>query len=287
MPDIISQYIANSDNANEYAEEQVKKVKARALEEIDRLLGDTDGRDTELWSSFEIDADQTTAEYDEQEPEQRDLNWTMGLSALSAAAGIQFFLDNREPLIILPAAYRAQVMDPFNLTREQLQSAARREVTRFTIEGYQTLQSKYLREFDFLKTMSNADLYGQLQDIKALQSFDKYVADSVGYVSRMTNYPPGSPQFKEALADLTNMQATSAQQRMNRRSVEALSVERQTGGDERILMCWVLDPTSSHCTYCPERAGEIMTYGEWVDFGLPGADVCRGGDRCNCHLVTV
>lgn len=287
MADTVSQFVAWSDNANEYSDQRREKLKPKALEDIDALMSDTNDRDEELWDSFDIDTDSTVDDYDAVEPRQRDLNWVNGFGAMAAAAGIQFFLDNRDALIIEPIAYRVQVLEPFNLTREQLVTAGKRKVQRVTLEGYQTLQNRFVSQFSVLKDMSNATLYAELQELKALQYFDKYAADSIGYVSRMTNHPPGSPQFKESVADLVNMQSGSAQQRMNRRSIEALSVERQTNGEENILMCWVLDPTSKHCEYCPSRAGEIATYGQWIELGLPGADVCRGGDRCNCHLVAV
>jgi hypothetical protein len=286
MTDVVSQFVAWSDNANEYADDKREALKQRALEDIDALLMDPSVRDGELWDALDV-GDETVEDFDAVDTDARDLDWVLGFGGVASAAGVQFFLDNRDDLIIEPAAYRAQVLASFELTRQQLISAGKREVQKFSIEQYQSLQSRVVREFQFLKEISNTQLYRGLQSIGALKDFDKYVADATGYVSRMTSYPPGSPQFKEAVADITNMQATGAQRRMNRRSIEALSVERQTGGDETVLMCWVLDPTSAHCSYCPQRAGEIMTLGEWRNYGLPGADVCRGGDNCNCHLYEV
>lgn len=287
MADKISQFVAWSDNANEYADMKREKLKQRALEDIDEIFSDVGARDGDLWESFDIDAELTVDDYDSVEPGQRDINWVAGFGAMAAAAGIQFFLDNRDDLLISPAAYRAQVLKDFELTRAELIRAGKREVIRFEIDGFQKLQYEFVEQFALLRDMSNTTLYAELQNMKALQSFDKYASDSIGYVSRMTNYPTGSPQFKEAVADLVNMHSTSAQQRINRRSIEALSVERQTKGDGSLQMVWVLDPTSKHCAYCPSRAGEIMSYNEWVAYGLPGADVCRGGDRCNCHLVII
>jgi hypothetical protein len=287
MADSVSEFVAWSDNANEYADDLREKLKQRALEDIDNLMSDAGERDVDLWGSFDIDDDQVVSDYDGVAPQNRDLNWSLGLSAIAAASGIQFFLDSRDDMIIWPSAYRAQVMNPFNLTRDQLVRAGKRDVLRVTIDGYQKLQNQFVTQFSTLRNMSSSQLYFELQNIGGLQSFDKYVSDSMGYVSRMTSYPPGSPQFKSSVADLVNMQSTSAQQRMNRRSIESISVERQIDGNYDTLLCWVLDPTSSHCPYCPPRAGEVRTFAEWITEGLPGADVCKGGDRCNCHLVAV
>lgn len=287
MPDVVAQFVAASDNANEYADDRRKKIKPQALEDIDALLSSVEDRDDEFWESVGVDSELTVSDFDSVPINDRNIDWSLDFSGIVAAAGLQFFLDNREELILKPAAYRMQVVEPFNLTREQLQRAGRREILRIPLEGYKALQARYMNEFQALRAMKNAELFTELQSIGALQPFDKYVADSMGYVSRMTTHPPGSPQFKEAVADLVNLQSDSAQMSMNRRSVEALSVERQTSGELNMFLCWVLDPSSKHCDYCPARAGEIRTYAEWIETGLPGADVCRGGDRCNCHLVAV
>jgi hypothetical protein len=206
---------------------------------------------------------------------------------MAAASTVQFFLDNRDPLLINPSAYRRQKLDKFNLTQAQLVQAGKREVVRLPITTFERLQAKYLAEFADLKALSNKELYTALNEVGALRSIEKQTADAMGYVSRMTNYPKGSPQWKEAVANLTDAQSKSGLMSMNRRSVETLSVLAQTGGDLNAEMVWLLDPTSSHCSYCPANAGLVMTYSEWLDFGLPGIDTCKGGDRCNCHLEHV
>lgn len=287
MSNTIAGFVAASDNANEYADERVNGAKQAALEDIDGLMSGVEDRDAELWYENGVDAEVIISDYDDVPVVDRGIDWVEGVSGIAALSGLQYLLDNREELIFKPAAYRSQVMDPFNLTRQQLVTAGKREVMTVTVEGYQKLQAKYLNEFQLLRTVPDSQLYNILQRERALQPIEKLISNQAGYVSRMTNYPSGSPQFKEAVADLVNTNSTTALKGMNRRSVEGLSVERQLDGEESLLMAWVLDPSSSHCTYCPDRAGEVRTYAEWVDYGLPGAGVCRGGDKCNCHLVVV
>ncbi|MCK5610760.1 hypothetical protein KAR91_53295 [Candidatus Pacearchaeota archaeon] len=284
MADIVSQFVAASDNANDYSQKQVDDIQQKALEDIDNLMTDTVERDVDLWEDWEIDPNLVITDYEDEELEDRGLDWNLGLSAMAAAATVQFFLVNREPLIINPAAYRRQKLDPFNLTRSQLEQAGRREIIRVPLKTYEKLQSKFVDEFAAIKNLSNKELYSVLNDAGALRSIEKHTADSMGYVSRMTNYPKGSPQWKEAVANLTSAQSKSGLMSMNRRSVETLSVLAQTGGDSQAELTWLLDPTSSHCSYCPANAGLTMTYDEWLDFGLPGFETCKGGDRCNCHL---
>jgi hypothetical protein len=286
MANKVADYIAASDNANEYSQKQVDDIKPKALEDIDQLMAENAARDDELWDDLEVDNELVVDDYDEVAPPERDLNWSLGLAGLAAVAGIQSFLDNRTNLIINPSAYRAQKLDPFNLTTAELVRAGRRKDADYvSIQRYEALQKKYVAEFAPLQALSNAQLYNELQSTGALMPVDKYISNQMGYVSRMTNYPTGSAQFKEAVADLVNFNSTTAQTTMNRRSVETLSMLRESGGDYNTAMVWILDPNSKHCDYCPARAGEIMTLNEWLEDGLPGADVCRGGDRCNCHLV--
>jgi len=284
MPDAIANYVQASDNANEYANVLLEAIEPKALEDIDNLMHELGDRDEDLWNEIEVDAEQTVSDYEEVPANERGLEWVIGLAAVSAAATLQFFLDERDDLIIKPSAYRVQKMSPFNLTTEQLVQAGKRKAVFVPLETYETLQAKYVQEFAFLKQVDNSVLYNTLVEANSLKPIDKQIADATGYVSRMTNYPSGSPQFKEAVADLVSTQSKSGLMGMNRRSVEGISQFRKIGGDLQTLMVWILDPNSKHCSYCPARAGEVMTYEEWVADGLPGEDVCRGGSKCNCHL---
>ena len=284
MADKISEYISASDNANEYTDALLKNKKQQALEDIDNLMTSTAERDDELWNELGVDPELIVDDFDDVDVDDRDLDWVLGLSALSAASGEQFFLDNRDELIIMPAAYRLQKMSGFNMTQAQLIAAGKREAVEVAVQSYEALQSQYLAEYAFLKDVPSKDLYNILLESGAHKPFDKAVADASGYVSRMTSHPPGSPQFKEAVADLVG-DSERALMGKNRRAVEQLHTMQQIGGDLNTLMVWILDPGSKSCEYCPQRAGEVMAYWEWVEDGLPGASVCKGGDKCNCHLA--
>jgi len=287
MADIVTEYIQANDNANEYSNKLLKEIQPQALEDIDDLIISDENRDVELWDEFEVDPGLVSADYDDTEVEDRDLDWVIGLAGLSAAASVQFFLDNREDLIINPSAYRLQKMDRFSMTREQLVRAGKREVLTVPLETYERLQANFVAEFSSLKNVGNKELYNILTETKALRPIEKHVADSMSYVSRMTNYPKGSPQFKGAVADLVNTETKQGLMGMNRRSVDMLNTVQKSGGDIKTLMVWILDPSSKHCQYCPEWAGEVRTLEEWESDGLPGAEVCAGGDKCNCHLDSI
>ena len=287
MADVVAQYVAASDNANEYSTNQVDDIKQKALEDIDDLMANDTNRDEELWDELEADVAETVSDFEAVEQEDREVAWLIGFSAVSAASAVQFFLSNRQALIIDPAAYRRQKMAGFNLTRAQMIQAGKRQVDAVDDFTYQKLQSKYVREFSALDRLSNTELYNLLRDNKGLKSMDKLVADQAGYVSRMTSYPSGSAQFKEAVADLVNHNSGRALKGMNRRSVESLSIIAESGGNIETLLVWLLDPNSKHCSECPARAGEVKTLAEWEADGMPGEEVCLGGSLCHCHLAAV
>lgn len=287
MPDRASQFIVASDNATEYSDWRIDALEQKRLEDIDELMNHDDERDDDLWLALGVSSELTVQDY-EQEPEQdRNLDWVLGLAGLAAAAQTQFFLDNRDETIARPLAYRMQMVDGFELGSSVLTSAGRRGVEYVSDTAFQTLQSAWMNETAFLRQMDNVELYNALVEAGALRPFDQHVADSMQYVSRMTSYKPGSPQFKAAVNDLIAKDSKRAVQTMNRRSVERLYVQHQIDGDVSTPMAWIVEGGSNTCSECSARAGEIRTYAEWEADGLPGEEVCLGGGRCRCHLHAV
>ena len=189
-------YIRASDSANDFADAEIEKLEQPALEEIDYLMTNPDGRDAEFWDSLGVDEELTLDDYDAVDDDDRDLDWVLGMAGLSAAATTQFFLDSRDKTIIRPLAYREQEVGELIITRTELLRAARRG---FDIEGTATfakLQKQFIDELGFIKQLDNRELYTLLQEAGAIQPIDKMIASNAGYVSRMTNYRPGSPQLR-------------------------------------------------------------------------------------------
>ena len=44
-------------------------------------------------------------------------------------------------------------------------------------------------------------------------------------------------------------------------------------------------PHKNTCDFCLDRFGVVQRMSQWIQDGLPGADVCAGGDLCKCGLV--
>lgn len=285
MPDETQAYIEANDNANDYNDAQMGALIQPALEDIDNMFVSGELRDDELWNDLGINPELVLGDYDDEPRDDRDLNWVEGLAGISAAATIQFFLDHKEKAIINPVAYRQQVVGPFDLSRGQLVIAGRRG---FEIEGkaqFAKLKKITDKRLLGLQKLGNSELYAELVDIGAMRPIDKAISDSIGYVSRMTNYAPDSPQFVEAVNDLISSDSKRGLQGMNRRAVEQIYTASEVDGDVNRMMVWIVEGGKNTCSYCNSRAGQVKKYTEWLEEGLPGADVCRGGDLCRCHLA--
>ena len=285
MADKVGEFIAASDNASDYADKQVDDLYDDALGDIDELMRNPDSRDEDLWDELDVDPEATVKDYDETPRDDRDLDWVIGFSGLTAAASLQFFLTNREYYVIRPLAYREQVLDPFTLTERQLIQAGKRGVELATTAQYEALKKTYIDDLSFLKKVDDKVLYQILQDNGALRSIDKMIAEQARYVARMTDYAPNSTQFKEAVSQLVDVNSKDGMRRQSRRSLQRLYMQRETQGDENVRLVWIVEGGSSTCTYCQDNAGVIMTLADWEESGLPGAEVCAGADRCRCQLA--
>jgi len=286
MPDTIKAYIEASDNASDYSDYQAESTEQQAREDIDDLFINADNRDVELWDSWGVNAELVLSDYDAIEVEERDLDWVLGLAGISAAATTQFFLENPDPLMLHPVSYREQVLDPFDMTQKQLVIAGKRGTELQATKGFVKLRAEYVAEMEFLRQHSSKILYENLLDFHAIRPIEHSIADATGYVARMTNYPPGSTQFKSEVASLVDTNAKGRIKQMNRRAVERIHAYREAGGMGKTLMVWQVEGGKNTCDYCLANAGQVETYDDWILLGLPGAETCAGGDRCRCHLAS-
>jgi len=284
----VDEYVRAFDEAGDFADARIRKYEQIALEDIDELMRNPDRRDRKLWKSLDVSRTLTAERYEREK--NRDLDWILGFGAMASAASTQFVLEYSSEIIFEPEAYAAQKLDRFNLDRAELISAGKRggggsaavPVTRF-----EDIQKKYLMRFESISKLDPADLFRTLQRMRALPAIEKITADAVGYISRMTNYGRGTLQFKEAVSELVNHMSTRALKGQARRAVERLHTAREVDGNDNQLLVWVGEGGKNTCDYCVDRFGEIRTYAQWMTEGMPGADVCRGGDLCKCGLAAV
>jgi len=283
MPkDDIKAYVEASDNASDFADTRIDALEQKAREDIDDLYRNETNRDVELWEAFEVDPELVLNDYDAEEI--RGLDWSLGLAGISAAAGAQFFLDNREETIIKPAAYREQALAGFALTRTQLVRAGKRGFELEAVSRYAQLRAEYLEKFAFMREVSNAELYEVLHSYGAIQSTEQAIVGAQKYVSRLTAYKPGSPQFKEEVSKLIDVSSKRGLREANRRAIAQINTVQQIGGDVKKPLVWIVEGGPNTCSYCASNAGEVDTYEGWEARGLPGAETCLGGDSCRCML---
>ena len=286
MPDKVAQYIAASDNASDYSDHLMDQIQQDAAEDIDDMFTSSANRDADLWDSWDVSPELVVADYDEIPRLERDLNWTLGMAGISAAATTQFFLDNAEQTIIKPTAYREQVLAGFVLTRSELIAAGKRSTKLNHTLSFVQLKDEFRAGMGFLSGIPSSELYTTLLESEAILPLEKRIADAVGYISRMTNYPPNSIQFKEEVSSLIDVNSGRNLKRMNRRAVERVHSYRDANGDGQTLMVWLVEGGPGTCSWCLENAGVVDTYEGWIQNGLPGAETCKGGDSCQCHLAT-
>ncbi|MCP4548676.1 MAG: hypothetical protein GY835_19640 [bacterium] len=280
----VDEFIRDSDNASDYADDLIAKLEQSALEDLDDLYNSDGGRDEELWNELGVNPELVVKDYNDEPTEDRGLEWVEGLAGISAAAATQFFLDNREETIVKPVAYREQVLSVYALSRTELIQAGKRGVEVIGVEKFQVLQARYVKDLAFISEVDSVTLYQTLYDYGAIRPIEKQIADAAGYVARMTEYRPGSTQFTEAVNDLINRDSKRVLKQQNRRAVERVYSFRSADGDMDALMAWIGEGGKNTCSYCLERFGRVQTYQEWIDEGLPGSAVCKGGDACQCHL---
>jgi hypothetical protein len=279
----VAEYIKASDSASDYADHLMEGIEQQAREDIDDLYRSPTNRDDELWELFGVDGELTINDYDEEEL--RGIDWTLGVAGISAAATTQFFLDERETTILKPAAYRDQVLAGFALSRVQLVVAGKRGVELVSTSKFQALQAEYVNKFAFMRELTNVELYETLLDYNAIRPFEQSVVSAQGYVARMTNYKPGSPQFKEEVSKLIDVNSTRGIKSANRQAVSQIHTLGQIDGDATTPLVWIVEGGPGTCSYCRANAGEVDTYNGWIERGLPGADTCLGGDLCRCQLA--
>jgi hypothetical protein len=281
----LQDYIAAVDNANDYADVKMAELENEAAEVIDQLLAEVEERDPELWLEFGVELELVVSEYESVPVEERDLDWSLGFAGMASAALYQYFLANRDKTIIEPAAYRFQKLDPFNLTGAQLVQAGKRGFEVLGIAEFEALQAKYTADLAFMRQLSNRELYSVLLENGAIRPIDQAIAANQGYLARMTNYPPGSTQFKEELANLVSANSKRGLRSLNRRSTQMLYTLDQAGANLQKKMVWIVEGGPNTCTYCLDNAGVVQTLEQWIIDGMPGAEVCAGADQCRCQLV--
>lgn len=281
------QFLRASDNADLYNDKLLADLEQDRLETIDNLLNETGERDPELWDEMGVDDELVMSDYEEVETDERNIEWALGLAGLIGASYLNYFLMNREDTIINAVAYREQTVSSLEIDSVELVRAGKRGIQIDGLGKFEILQSKYKKDLEPFMRLTNTELYDALREAGALRPYDRYVEDAMSYVNRMTDYKPESPQWKEAVNDLVDTGSKQNIDRMNRRSVERLHSYRETGGNPETPMVWIGEADSNTCDYCRARFGRVETYADWVELGLPGADVCRGGDRCRCHLAAI
>ena len=64
------------------------------------------------------------------------------------------------------------------------------------------------------------------------------------------------------------------------------TLARELGGDVTVTQWqWFKDPSADSCDDCIARDGQVRSYTEWEEIGLPGAGGTQCGGNCRCTIA--
>lgn len=261
-----------------------------AAEEIDELLHNPGARDEEIFELVGADQDETIDDYADVPVDERDFTWVAGLSAMVVGARLQRWSGQRGDIGRLFGS-RVERLAAIKIPRRQLISAAKFGVSKNAI-----LEAKKHLGKNFLPPLSRrtvfdqligADLLSALSDARIIPSFGLIQNQAAPMAVRMMQIPPDSVAWLGAKADLVASESQLRQLELTRSAAQQHSTVIDTAGDTSVEMIWVVEGDENTCDNCAPRAAEIRTYDEWMSIGMPGASVCKGGDRCRCDLYPI
>ena len=138
-----------------------------------------------------------------------------------------------------------------------------------------------------MRNLSQSELLDVLEQYGVTEPWESMINDTRKYLQRMTSIPPGSDRWNEELNSLISTESRRGVLNLARRTQERFSTLDSIDGNVNQELMWITVSDDNLCENCDERGGEIKSYSEWTQVGLPGAAVCLGGDQCRCELVAV
>lgn len=266
--------------------------------EIDELLKELDRRDEDIFAAVGADPEDTIDDYEDVPRDDRGPGWAVGLSALFAAARLQVWARRKDQLVRLMAR-RARLLSNHGASGDDLAStlgvgvskakikAAKASIT--AIEDQQDIDLGSIPSASKLMSASDAEFIEILEDAGILPTYDRVAMASVGDTASMMEIPSGSPEFTGAISSMVDREGRGHMVEMSRRTDSSYSTMVAIGllglASTKALCAWLSETDRSTCDKCLARDRDVMSYDDWRKRGLPGAGVCRGGDRCRCLLV--
>ena len=143
-----------------------------------------------------------------------------------------------------------------------------------------------LPSIEEMSRLSRKELLDVLQHYGVTEPWESMRASTAAYLERVSNIVPGDPRWEAEMNALLGGEQRALLS-LARRTSEKWGTLDAIDGNVNQEMMWVTHTDDNLCDNCDDRGGEIKTYAEWVQAGLPGAAVCLGGDQCRCELVPV
>jgi len=107
-------------------------------------------------------------------------------------------------------------------------------------------------------------------------------AAQVGYLSRISKIPSGTPQFEAELQRLLDFDSKQGLLMAARRANHEYA-KASFGRDAKLIR--ICEDDDASCETCIRLGGTIGTVAEQEAIGWVGAASCDGGDRCRCEYA--
>lgn len=136
-----------------------------------------------------------------------------------------------------------------------------------------------------MKDMSNADLLRTLNHYGITEPYNMLQMQSMDYVRRMMPLKT-SEDINRAYSQLINNERRQLLGVTRRVSQQWSTLDAIQGNIQQELI-WIAEDDEATCDACAPRSGEIETWIGWRQRGMPGSEVCQGGNYCRCDLIVV
>lgn len=133
-----------------------------------------------------------------------------------------------------------------------------------------------------LKKLSVAELGNVLDKYGITEPWAQQRAAQVGYLSRMSKIPAGTPQFQAELERLLDFESKSGLLMAARRANHEYA-KASFGPESKLIR--ICEDDEASCETCRKLGGTIGTVAEQEAIGWVGAASCDGGDRCRCEYA--
>jgi hypothetical protein len=135
-----------------------------------------------------------------------------------------------------------------------------------------------------LVNLSDVELANVLTRFGVVQPWPQLRAETVGYLNRVSQIPPGTPQFTAEVERLLDIESKSGLLNIARSSYRDFSLAYTDTSGDLIRIC---EDDENSCVVCIDLGGKEGTIEYHKSIGMAGSQSCLGGPKCRCQYMAV